>query len=156
MNNPLWYKLGGWAGLINGVIFGGVAIVMAISTSSFLSTASHVKGEVVELVERRSDDGGTTFAPVFTFTDNKGVVNIVYSSTSSYPPAFGVGETVEILYDSKDPEHAIIDTWFQKWGFVVIFGAVAPIGLILGTVFLLIARRMNKTRGGLVDSPDSA
>jgi hypothetical protein len=81
------------------------------------------QGTVVDLVmiesDRSSSSGGinirattNSYAPVVRFTAENGHAYQFTSSSSTYPPAYDVGETVGILYDESIPHEASINSFF--------------------------------------------
>ncbi|HSL43171.1 MAG TPA: DUF3592 domain-containing protein [Anaerolineales bacterium] len=77
-------------------------------------------GTVVRLDERSSGDGGCcTYVPVVDFQ----VQDRIYTfegDNASYPPAYAVGEQVEVRYDPNNPNSAQIDSLLERWIFPVI------------------------------------
>ena len=113
-----------------------------IVNAEFVSTAQETTGEVVELVERNSDDS-TTFAPVFVYLDKSGAKHKIYSSTSSYPPAYELGEIVPVLYNESDHKSAVINSTFNIWGLAIILAIVGLIDFIMAIVFHIIGRKQS-------------
>ena len=110
------------------------------STRNFISSAESTEGKVVEMVERNGDNG-VTFAPVFTFLNNTGKEFKVYSSTSSYPPAYEVNEIVPVLYQVNNPKGAKINAWFSLWGLTSVLAILGMFQLFFGTTFYILHRR---------------
>jgi hypothetical protein len=101
------------------------------STSSFLATAITAPGTVTELVAVRSDDS-TTYKPVVQFTTAKGEAIEFASSTSSSPPSYRVGESVQVLYRENDPRDAKINGYFSLWGGSVILAGLGAVFFSIG------------------------
>ena len=101
------------------------------STSRFVQSAGHADGTVIEIVEKRDRDGGITFSPIVEFTDHQGQQRKYYSTTSSNPSMYSVGDKVVILYDRDRPDSAKINHWFDIY--------IGPLFLtIIGSGFFLI------------------
>jgi len=132
----------GGAFAVLGPVLLAVGVYLYARTSAFLERATRTRGEVVELVERRSDDG-YTYAPVFVFEDAKGTSRRIVSNTSSNPPGYAVGDEVDVLYDPDDPEDACIDSFFSLWGGATIVGGLGLVFGIVG-VAVLIMRKYGK------------
>ncbi|MBC8024847.1 MAG: DUF3592 domain-containing protein [Steroidobacteraceae bacterium] len=122
------------------------AIALALNTRSFIATAKHAPGIVTELIEKRdTDDGSITYKPVVAFTADSGASVTFASSFSSNPPAYDVGETVDVLYAPDNPNEARIRGFGSLWLGAVILGGI-------GTVFtgigfgILVASRLNKKK----------
>ncbi len=129
------------------LIFILIAVYLGYRSYSFQQIAISTKGQIVELVERTDSEGGTLFAPVFTFTDNQGQVQKVYSSVSSYPPIGNVGDTIDILYDPKNPKNADIDTFFSNWGGAIILGGLGLVQFLMFIVVLVIQKKNSSDEG---------
>jgi hypothetical protein len=91
-------------------------------------------GTVVKMREvPPTDNSGETYAPVIEYTDAGGRKFVYESKNSSDPPAYVVGEKVNIRYDKSDPEDVFIDTFWGKWsGTLTIFVfplVIFPLGM---------------------------
>ncbi|WP_100638443.1 DUF3592 domain-containing protein [Marinobacter salexigens] len=104
------------------------------STASFLERSETAQGTVVELIRSRSSDSNSYY-PVVQFTARNGREIEFQSSTGSYPAPYDRGEQVTVLYESTNPEDAVIDSFFSLWGVVLIVG-------ILGSAFGLVGGGM--------------
>jgi hypothetical protein len=134
-------------------LFAGIGLAMlvgaaalALSTRKFIATAAHAPGTVVELREvRDKDDGSVTYKPVVTFTPPQGTPVTFESSFSSRPPAYSVGENVDVLFAPDDPSKARINGFGSLW-----FGPL--ILSILGAIFtavgggIILFRRLSERR----------
>lgn len=108
-----------------GLLLGAGALYQ--HTSAFVARASSTSGVVVELVESRSSDS-VTWKPRVSYSDAHGRVTQFTSPTSSNPPSYEAGETVEVLYVPGEPDSAEINGFFSLWGGTLILS-------ILGAVF---------------------
>jgi len=111
-----------------GMLFGSV--YFSIKTYDFLENSILVNGKVIDMVKSKS-----SFAPVFSFKTLKNNLYELKSRTYSDPPAYYIGENVEVLYLSSDPHTAKINGLFSLWGVEIILG-------IIGAVFVLIPTGM--------------
>jgi len=100
------------------------------STSNFIDNSLVEQGQVINLLERESEDS-ITYAPVIRYSDLEGKSHELISSSSSNPPAYQIGESVEILYLKSNPETAEVKSFFSLWG-------GATIMLFIGIVFFSI------------------
>lgn len=144
--------------LVFGVVGIGLlvgAVVSVQHTRSFLADAVGAPGTVQQLVPRTSTDSdgrsSTTFAPVVEFTTARGESITFVSSTSSSPPAYQVGETVEVLYLADDPRDARIHDWFSLWGLPTILGGLGSVFTAVAGGLTLVGRRAR--RNGLSGMP---
>lgn len=120
-----------------GGIFGGIGVILLIvaaiiyynQTESRKHTVS-VKGKVVEMVSSRSSKGGTLYSPIVEFQFNAQSYRIT-SEVASSPPAFEVGEEVNLFVNPAKPDEAQIDSFVENWFVVALLG-------FMGTIFSLI------------------
>ena len=91
------------------------------NTSSFVDGARKAPGTVMAL---------KSGAPEIRFRAHDGREIQFTSGASSKPPAYSVGETVEVLYRPDRPEDAEVNAFMSLWLGVIILGA-------LGSMFAL-------------------
>lgn len=107
--------------------------VYAAYTSWQLETNGETTtGTVVDLDESSDGDGGCcVYSPVVEFTV-KGRPYIFEGDNASDPPAYDVGEEVEVIYDPADPSNAQINKWSERWLMpVILIPAMLLTALIL-------------------------
>lgn len=121
-------------GLLTGAYF------MYHSTSEFVRVASKAQGTVVQLARSRSSDS-TTYAPVVRYRTEGGREVEFVSNVSSDPPAYSVGEKVEVLYRPEQPEKGEINSIFQLWFGPMLLGGLGSAFFVIGTVVVLASRR---------------
>ncbi|MBL7250516.1 DUF3592 domain-containing protein [Alloalcanivorax marinus] len=109
----------------------------AVSTSRFLETAVTTSGVVTDLVPKRDSDGDVLYSPKVHFRDRDGRSVVFVPNMSSRPPAYSVGEGVEVLYAPGDSGDARIRSFFSLWGLSLIAGVVGLILTVVGTGLLL-------------------
>jgi len=133
------------------LVFGAVGLVLCAvawllhhNTATFIASAGRTQGEVMRLLHvessKRNESG--TWKPLVRFKAPSGEIIEFAPSSSSSPPAYEVGETVDVFFDPNDPQDAMLDGFFSLWGGAAITGG-------LGLVFLLVA-------AGLLFMPASA
>jgi len=115
----------------------GVAGYWYAKTDSFLEKAVKTEATVVDVEERKSDDG-TRYYPVFSFVDEGGNEHKIYSTMGSYPPAYELGETVLIFYDPQNPEKTKLDSFVSLWLGPVILGVLGFIPVFIGALILFV------------------
>ena len=86
-------------------------------------------GEVVSLVQN-CDDDGCTYAPVVHFKTQDGQSISYESSFSSSPPAYEVGESVQVFYSLENPEKVVIKG--EGRVFRLIFTIVGGLVIVFG------------------------
>lgn len=144
---------------IIGSVLTAIAILGYVNTQSFLETSTVAQGTVVDLVMTKSDRSSSSsgvsirttsnsYAPIVEFMADNGRTYSFTSSVSTSPPAYSIGEKVEILYDESDPNEALINSFFFVWGGVLILGGLgflfATVGLTMFAIGLFKGR--NKQR----------
>lgn len=115
--------------ILFGLIFFGIGGVLTYTQRTFEQNGALASGEVVMLSEN-CDDDGCTYTPVVHYTTHSGKSVSFRSSYSSSPPAYDIGEIVEVIYNPQNPEKAVIKgegQWFRiifmiVGGIVIIFG----------------------------------
>ena len=77
-------------------------------------------GTVVRLNEQSDGEGGCcTYVPVIDFKVNDQIYTFEGDNASD-PPAYDVGEQVNVRYDPTNPNKAQIDSFFERWIFPII------------------------------------
>ena len=81
-----------------------------------------------------TDSGSNrSYYPIVRFvTADKEWVTQKYD-IGSYPAAYDIGDKVNIIYDTGDPKHFIIDDWFSKltWPIVAAAGVLMILGVVM-------------------------
>jgi hypothetical protein len=95
-------------------------------------------GTVVRLDESDSAEGGCcVYSPVIEFTASDDQKYTFEGGNASDPPAYDVGETVNIIYDPKEPDTAQINKWTERWLFpIIIIPAMTLTALIVNIVLI--------------------
>lgn len=118
--------------LLLGLLMSGIAIWVYQDTRAFLDSAITVQGEVIELIPVSSSDHGTMYRPLVRFQSLEGEWIEVSPGSASSPPAYDVGETVEVFYQAGKPHSAKISGFFSLWGGVLILGILGGVFTLLG------------------------
>jgi hypothetical protein len=122
-------------------------------TASFVRRAARAQGTVTALVPHQLSNYSTTngsvstrlsvsysYAPVVRF--RHGAQQIQFSdSVASNPPAYHVGETVNVLYLESDPYDAKIESFTSLWFLPMLFGGIGTIFLAVGAGMIFGFRR---------------
>ena len=94
-------------------------------------------GEVVRLEESDTTEGGCcVYSPVIEFNVN-GQAYSFEGDTASYPPAYDLGEEVDVLYDPADPDTAQINKWSERWLFPLIIIPAMIFAALLVNFFMI-------------------
>jgi len=94
-------------------------------------------GRVVRLEESSSTEGGCcVYSPVIEFEAN-GQTYSFEGDNASYPPAYDVGEKVNVIYHPSNPDTAQINKWTERWLFpLIIIPAMILTALIVNFVLV--------------------
>jgi hypothetical protein len=132
------------------------AAVLVLNTRKFIATAARGPGKVVELREvRDTDDGSITYKPVVTFTSPGGTSVTFESSFSSRPPAYSVGETVDVLFAPDDPSDARINGFGSLWFGPLILSILGAVFAAVGGGIILFRRRSERHKKWLMAYGDA-
>jgi len=94
-------------------------------------------GSVVRLEESNSSEGGCcVYSPVIEFSAN-GQTHSFEGDNASDPPAYQVGEVVNVIYDPADPSTAQINKWTERWLFPIIIIPVMIFAAALLNFFMI-------------------
>lgn len=98
------------------------------STQTLLAEGAYTIATVVDLHEHEYYDRDTrrhrrSYKPLFEYTVESGEVKQHLSDMSSNPPAYSIGDEVEIVYDPGSDEVRTL-TYFGLWGVVAILFSV--------------------------------
>lgn len=112
-----------------GLIFIALALYLYQDKQVFLKKAEITQGIVIQLLSSRSENS-ITYHPVIVFVTKTGNKISFASSVSSNPPSYNEGESVEVIYDSDNPNKAEINSFTSLYLGIIILGS-------LGTIFFL-------------------
>jgi hypothetical protein len=142
---PRWkiYLWLGWTGMATGSCFLLVAIGFAAYETFFLTHSSNAQGTVIANVESHTaadaqtgSPAQTNYCPQYRYQSMDGAAYTVTSSSCSNPPSFSIGEQVHVNYANWDHGDSQIDSFGDRWGFVLGFGAAAVVLMPIGFVLL--------------------
>ena len=117
-----------------------IAAFLTWRTSSFIQRSQTAAGTITALVPVSQHE--ITYAPVFSFKTADGQAWSVRSHTSSNPPDFAVNDSVTVLYDPSDPQHAQIDTFGQLWFVPILLGSMGTFSFIMAAGFVFTLRKL--------------
>ncbi len=146
-----YYLFGGIFGGI-GALFLVLGIASLVSSWQLANTGVRAEGVVIGLV------GSRTAQPRVRFVDETGRVIEFVSRAGSNPPAYNIGERVEVLYPAGQPRRAVIRGVFSLWGFAMIGGGLGLVCTIIGLLGLAAGVRAGRrartldAKGVLIDT----
>jgi hypothetical protein len=118
-----------------GILLAGGYWIHHNHLDEFLAKPASAEGQVVENKRldnfRRGYRVGTSYLAIVQFTDRNGQTVLHRDWVGFNPPAFYVGQHVEIFYDPQDPQVAMIDRGAKNYclpGFLCGFGGLAVLG----------------------------
>jgi hypothetical protein len=115
------------------------ALFFAAGMSGRLKDAKVAQGRVVRMVAGHAKPGTNQragSAPVVEF-DVDGRTHEVQGKVFTHPPAFTVGDVVNVMYPPNNPADGVIDSFAERWFMPLAFGCVGGIFLIVGLVLIL-------------------
>ncbi|MGE5614980.1 MAG: DUF3592 domain-containing protein [Bacillota bacterium] len=121
----------------------GIALLLAgigllSRTNRIINNGISVEAQVTNVKVSRSGKN-TYYTPEIRFATSEGkTVNTTLNKTTG-SPAYSVGDKVRIIYSKDNPNDILVDSFFNKYGFPVIFIMAGFIVLIVG--FLQVFRR---------------
>lgn len=129
--------------LILGVTFFSASLGFTYSELEFEKNSLSTSGVVIDLVptyrnnhSRKSiNQSHTLYSALIEYQSPYGETLQHLTSYASYPPAFAIGENVALLVDRSQPNIAIVDRFWAKWLFSVVFG-IAGLPLICIGIFI--------------------
>lgn len=84
--------------------------------------------------------------PVIDFSVN-GQVYTFEGDNASYPPAYEVGEQVNVRYDPTNPNTVQIDSFFERWIFPIIIIPSIILAAVILNFFMIRAWRRGEYIG---------
>lgn len=123
-----------------GLLFAGIAAIVAVSTGVFLGRAVRREGTVVDYrVEqnaitflRQDGESGILYYPVVEYATADGEALTVTGRTGYTTRPYETGDRVSVLVNPREPGQARLDSTFGVWGSSIVLGG-------LGALFLLIS-----------------
>ena len=94
------------------------SLISTILVLYFLSSAESYSGRVTQVIrkQRQGSDGGISYHPEITFSDQSGKTITFVSSLGSSPPRYRVNDSVKVLYNSQySMNPARIDSPWSLW-----------------------------------------
>ncbi len=110
-----------------------IGVFLFIRTRIFIGKAQAVKGTVIQMVYSRTSSSSSSggYAPVYQYKTLDGQSFVMQDNLSSNPPRFQVGQEIDVLYESENPQKARINKWMNLYFAPVLLGVL---GLIFGGI----------------------
>ena len=123
--------------IVMAALFGGIGGWWGWGSWTLVQGGASADGTVVGLRES-NDDGSTTYAPIIDYFVDGETYEMASSSYSS-PPAYHVGQPVQVLYDRSNPNNARINNFWELWLLPIIFVGLAVLFTAISAVSILIS-----------------
>ena len=125
-----------WWVALSGVVATAWGAVRLWRTKTFLDRAHRSTGRYVSTVSRSDGDGTATHMGVEFETADGRSIQFVTRTAAFFFPSRRVGKPVEVLYDPENPQKAVVNTWWDTWGYGLIAAAMGIYVLlaVLGVV----------------------
>lgn len=132
--------------LLVGLALMGAGGYLANRSKTLVEKGEVGEGTVIALRPVRPNEIDSSYGPVVRFRLRDGEERTFETGQGSSPPAFRIGERVEVLYDPRNPAKAMTRAPFQLWGWPIIIGAIG-LALAVGAVSLLRSTRRRHPPG---------
>ena len=112
----------------------GLISAAAFATFSFRSleivwTGQSATGEVVRMEKVRGGyRAGRSYLPIVSFVDGEGSKRVFRQKPGGRKGAYAIGEKVGVLYLPADPDRAVIDSFWGRYGFI--FATLFALGFV--------------------------
>ncbi|MBQ1782671.1 MAG: DUF3592 domain-containing protein [Gammaproteobacteria bacterium] len=107
------------------------------SIQDFKSHAQSATGTVIGHQLRRSNNGGTTYAPEVSYIGLDGGRHTFVSSVSTKPRSHDIGDQVQVLIDTRNPNDARLATTSGLWLGPIILAILSGSFTLMGGGLLL-------------------
>lgn len=104
------------------------AVLLALERGLFVLTAERTTGTIKSLIEKIDEERRMSYAPEFSFVDDRGQKHTTQSNLYGPLDEYKIGQQVPVLYSSFWFGRSAIDAYDQVWG---VASALAIIGSIL-------------------------
>lgn len=131
------------------VLFVCLIIGVAFATYRWVHLKDAVSSQatITKIIEIKDDYGTSYYKPEYQFEDLNGNKVTITSPYHESEASGKVGESISILYPPDDPQSAIEDNFWVKWGIstAIIMCALAPV-LPLAVIDYLVVRHIRKSK----------
>ncbi|MEM6525754.1 MAG: DUF3592 domain-containing protein [Bacteroidota bacterium] len=123
-------------GLVGG-IFGFVGLIMLTFAISIFISNQQMAGNGVTVTATVIED---PYQPTFEYI-YEGDTLYHYSSTSSDPPSYHLGEMVEMYVNPVDPYDVMVNTFMDRWFVIVLLGGMGSVFFGVGLLTFIVFRK---------------
>jgi len=142
-------KIAAWNLIVIALVELAIASLLYRNTDRFLQSATRTQGTVKKFLDRPDRYTNKIYYPVYAYQDGQGNEYETYSSASSYPIAYQIGDKVTMLYLPAHPNDATPDTFLEIWLWPILvacFGFLKLVGGLSILLFFYIVKRGRKRK----------
>ncbi len=122
--------------LFASLIFLGIGIDGYLSTQKFLITGIRTQGIVTDQ-QYQSDPDGNFYRPIVTYSDSRGIQHQWISDTAYNPAHFQIGQRLDVVYQSQQPDKAIVVDFLDLYLFDLVMAGIGGTILVIALSLLL-------------------
>jgi len=109
------------------------AFIFYQNSGNFVKSSITGQGTVIELQK-----SGKTYYPIVKFKSKTGKEFTFKAGVGTNPPAYQIGNNVNIIYSPEDPQKAQINSPLYFWFLPILFGGLGGIFGLLSFAFLIV------------------
>ena len=117
--------------IVSGLLILAGAAVLFQNTQQFIRLAHPVQGTVTAY-EEYSFGGSTHYRPVVSYTDKQGQSLQFVAPNGDNPPAYLIGQSVEVIYVPGAEQQPRINKFSNLWSSAVLMAVVGMLSLAIG------------------------
>jgi len=142
-------------GLLFSAVFSGVGFYFLSANMDLDENGIHVDAIVVDMVTQRDSDGDNMYYPVVEFEIDNGETVTQKMTFGSSPPAYDIGEEVDVAYYEGDISSAAILSTFSMYVFPGIFIGIGSLFQFILVLVIISTVRRRKQGRSFVNSPSN-
>ena len=109
----------GFPFLILGLISAGAFATFSYGSLEIVWTGQSALGEIVRMEKVSGGyQSGRSYVPIVSFVDGEGSRRVFRQKPGGRKDAYAIGEQVAVLYRPDDPDLAVIDSFWGRYGFI--------------------------------------
>lgn len=111
-----------------GALLVACAVTLQVVRANDQAQMRPASGMVVDL---------TQGCPTLRFVTEAGEPVIFQGEVCSNPPAFGLGDSVAVLYDPQVPSNAVVDGFLENWFVSLVLAGIGSVFLLISGFFII-------------------
>jgi hypothetical protein len=117
--------------LTTGIIFLIISIIVFKNNLDLIKSGSKTTATVIDL-QKSLASNSSDLTPIFKFTTTTGQEITFKGFGASSPPAFNIGEKVNIVYSPDKPDNAKVLTYFGMFGLSILLICLSIPMIVIG------------------------